>query len=868
VNVFKKIIFSVFLLIGITAGTLAYLHLKNSKKPTVSALTFLPDNCLLYLNTTNFFELNKKINSQSLIVDKLKGFGDINQFCNTLNSFDSIFSTNNNLKEIISNNPIHFALYDDNFSWIAAFNIKTSGNNNLIKEEFENTFKTKIHSNVYQFSFSKKNNYYLTLKSGIVLISNSNNMIDIALDEKTIKIEKNKAFLNFQSNLKENNLVSVFVNHANYLNSNASNKLNLSLICNKGVSYGNMDIEPSQIKINGFLIPDSNDVNFAFMEQEPQNLNFMGILPANINYMEAFGFSSFENLTTKLNFIKPNLNSNYWKKINDSALYNVEKEFYNNATNHLVNFETETHNQNYTGLKVNDLSKAKEHLKYMSDSIFTYDSVCFYKLIPNGINKPFKLFDNFNCTATNFAVLYNSYVLFSENYTNLNNLISTIKNQSLLKNNESFVKYKHQNITENFNYLVYNSPSYLNNRVNRFFNFKKTNEKNAFNTFKHFSFALSNNNNNLKFRIQLLNENTSSTNEENTLWTLNLDNACNMQPALFKNHITNENEIALQDEENNCYLINAKGTILWKKVINEKIKSKIYTVDIFKNNKYQLLFSSENYLHLIDRNGNYVQGYPIKLPAPATSELSLLDYDNDKDYRIFIACKNKTIYNYTIYGIKQENFKPYKTDNEINLPIKYTKVGLSDYLVAVDITGKIYAFSRKGEGRIGFKNKTIENCSDFFIDASNNINSSFLFFVDSKQSQLQKISFSDIKTTTNFDLKIDSGTALFCNPNGIQSKSMVITKKNEISAFNLNGNMLFVKTINDNLVETTCYNDDFTNLLISLNSSRLKLVVFNRDNQTLKTINSSTLPLIINLFNDNLKYLITANGKQLNCIAL
>ena len=341
-----------------------------------------------------------------------------------------------------------------------------------------------------------------------------------------------------------------------------------------------------------------------------------------------------------------------------------------------------------------------------------------------------------------------------------------------------------------------------------------------------------------------------------------------MQPALFKNHITNENEIALQDEENNCYLINAKGTILWKKEINEKIKSKIYTVDIFKNNKYQLLFSSENYLHLIDRNGNYVQGYPVKLPAPATSELSLLDYDNDKDYRIFIACKNKTIYNYTIYGIKQENFKPYKTDNEINLPIKYTKVGLSDYLVAVDITGKIYAFSRKGEGRIGFKNKTIENCSDFFIDASNNINSSFLFFVDNKQSQLQKISFSDIKTTTNFDLKIDSGTVLFCNPNGIQSKSVVITKKNEISAFNLNGNMLFVKTINDNLVETTCYNDDFTNLLISLNSSRQKLVVFNRDNQTLKTINSSTLPLIINLFNDNLKYLITANGKQLNCIAL
>src|SRR5690606_8602915 len=112
---------------------------------------------------------------------------------------------------------------------------------------------------------------------------------------------------------------------------------------------------------------------------------------------------------------------------------------------------------------------------------------------------------------------------------------------------------------------------------------------------------------------------------------------CRMQPYGFVNHNTKENELIIQDEANILYLINAKGTILWKKQLNEKITSPIYMVDAVKNKKYQMLFSTKHHIHLIDRNGKYLNNYPAKLPAEATSPLSLLDYDNDKDYRLFIA---------------------------------------------------------------------------------------------------------------------------------------------------------------------------------------------------------------------------------------
>ena len=125
-SLFKKILFALFVVSAIALAVWAYLNLKNSKKPTVNSLTVLPDNCLVYLNTSNFFELNKKINSQSLIADKLKFFGDVNRFCNTLHAFDSVFTTNSLLEEMVKKNTIHFALYEQNLNWIATFNIKRS----------------------------------------------------------------------------------------------------------------------------------------------------------------------------------------------------------------------------------------------------------------------------------------------------------------------------------------------------------------------------------------------------------------------------------------------------------------------------------------------------------------------------------------------------------------------------------------------------------------------------------------------------------------------------------------------------------------------------------------------------------------------
>ena len=101
--------------------------------------------------------------------------------------------------------------------------------------------------------------------------------------------------------------------------------------------------------------------------------------------------------------------------------------------------------------------------------------------------------------------------------------------------------------------------------------------------------------------------------ESTTEWETLLDTVAAIKPFFFTNHTTGAKEIFIQDLKNNTYLINAAGRVLWKVPLNERIAGNIYMIDYFRNGKYQLLFSGKNYLHLLDRNGNYVERYPVKL---------------------------------------------------------------------------------------------------------------------------------------------------------------------------------------------------------------------------------------------------------------
>jgi hypothetical protein len=194
--------------------------------------------------------------------------------------------------------------------------------------------------------------------------------------------------------------------------------------------------------------------------------------------------------------------------------------------------------------------------------------------------------------------------------------------------------------------------------------------------------------------------------ETGTEWETLLDTAACIKPFFFTNHITGAQEIFIQDYHNNAYLINAAGRVLWKVALKERIIGNVYMIDLYGNKKYQLLFSGKANLHLLDRNGNYVERYPVKLRSPASAPLALFDYDNNNDYRLVIPGEDRFIYAYDKSGNVVKGWKPFRANGNVRSEVKFFRASGKDYLVASD-DNTVYFLDRTGSIRMRVKEPVI-----------------------------------------------------------------------------------------------------------------------------------------------------------------
>jgi hypothetical protein len=191
-----------------------------------------------------------------------------------------------------------------------------------------------------------------------------------------------------------------------------------------------------------------------------------------------------------------------------------------------------------------------------------------------------------------------------------------------------------------------------------------------------------------------------------TVWESLMDTAVLTKPALVINHNTSEKEIFVQDLSNKVYLINSTGRVLWKQAVDGPILGGVHQVDFYRNGKLQYLFNTAKKIHLIDRNGNYVERYPISLRADATNPLAIFDYDKSRDYRLFVATEDRKIYLYDIEGNMITGWRFGKTESMVKGEIQHFRVNDRDYIVAVD-QNRAYFLDRRGRERLRLKERVV-----------------------------------------------------------------------------------------------------------------------------------------------------------------
>jgi hypothetical protein len=204
---------------------------------------------------------------------------------------------------------------------------------------------------------------------------------------------------------------------------------------------------------------------------------------------------------------------------------------------------------------------------------------------------------------------------------------------------------------------------------------------------------------------------TSSTAADSSalklLWKVRLETEPVIAPFFFTNHNTGATEIFIQDRNNNIYLVSSSGKILWKAAIREKINGDIFMIDYYRNGKLQLLFTGRDYIHLIDRNGNYVDKFPVKMRSPASNTLAVFDYENNKDYRLFIAGEDRKIYAYDRSGTAVRGWNLFTARGKVSDPVSFFRVRGKDYLFVADDQA-VYVLDRTGNIRVAHQEPLVK----------------------------------------------------------------------------------------------------------------------------------------------------------------
>lgn len=273
------------------------------------------------------------------------------------------------------------------------------------------------------------------------------------------------------------------------------------------------------------------------------------------------------------------------------------------------------------------------------------------------------------------------------------------------------------------------------------------------------------------------------------LWETEIEHPASGMLYKVLNHNDNSREIVVKDDRNNLMLIDRNGVVLWKIQLGEEMLSDVFQIDFFNNGKLQLLFNTANFIYIIDRNGQNLTGFPLKLKHRATNGLAVFDYDNNKTYRIFLATEKNEIVNLDKNGERVNGWNIFKTQDVVFQPVQFIRLLGKDFIIVCDKNGKSYILDRKGDIRIK-PDKSFEKSanSKFYqqitpdnkgklLTSTHNGNVVSIDF----NGKTEEISFSSFSTGHYF---------LFEDINNNSIKDYIFVDEKKISIFDFNKKLL------------------------------------------------------------------------------
>ncbi len=152
----------------------------------------------------------------------------------------------------------------------------------------------------------------------------------------------------------------------------------------------------------------------------------------------------------------------------------------------------------------------------------------------------------------------------------------------------------------------------------------------------------------------------------------------------------------LLEQQSNYYLsfkeMDGKG--IWSVPFSGPLCGTVESIDYYNNGKIQFLFASGSKLHLLDRLGRFVSGFPAELGKEVLLGPAAYDFTGAKGYTVLVLHTDNTIGMYNLHGVKPEEWKGITTDEKIiSLPELVTVDGTRYWAVRTAVQTQIFPFN-------------------------------------------------------------------------------------------------------------------------------------------------------------------------------
>lgn len=832
----KKVLIGLFILLLGAIGIVVFNFYKKVKHPTSNSFTAVPQDAVLILQEKNFSDLYKSISTTNIIWEELVNHSETALKVNAkLGYLDSLLNKDA-FKAITQQQSILTSLHlsgADNFELVFYFSIaqgveevdliqkiknELKINPSIRKYDDVNIYNIPIKNNNLSFIYYKNIfvfSYSPLLVEGVVRQLNSNNSL--------LNNTKFTQALNTAGQVKAGNL---FINNKsfpkllNQFTNNATKERLKKLELYSDWTAFDISIKSNALMLNGFTFSSDSSDNYLnlFKNQKPQEIGVLSIAPKNTALLYYYGLSNsqqfFKDKKALLNNRKQ-LGS--YQKYIDNQVENygidIEEEFLSIIGNELAFIITESSINDYSDnrfiiFQSNDIRRAKRNLERIGLKVnkepyhpanhqeYTINKVDLKDVFSQLIGEPFINIRN------PYYTTINEYVIFGNSQKSIKKLIDNYVAQKTLDRDANFEVFS-DNLSSEATIFIYNNIARSVNLYKDFSNesyLKILNEEaDFFRKFEAVAFQVNSRKNNLYYNNLYFKYNPVYKKDTRTLWEASLDTVVSSQPHLVINHYTNAKEIFVQDDANKLYLISTTGKILWKRQIENKIISKVHQVDVYKSNKLQLLFNTKDKIYLIDRNGKNVDDYPIQLPEETDKGVTVLDYDQDKNYRLLISCRDNVVYNFDINGKRVSGWEYSPTKYPTLNKIWHFSIKGKDYIVIPTETGRVKIVERAGRDRLKLQNKLPLTKNEIYLKVGSELSSTYLTTMDNKGNFVKLYMNDVIEKTPISGISNDAKFGYF-NVNNNNSSDLIFTYDNVLKVVGADNESLFSKEFETDLV--------------------------------------------------------------------